>query len=180
MKTYLTAMGRTDRTVEEVDWQAVYTDCLPRVFHFFCYKIGNAQVAEELTSITFEKAWAGRGGFRKERGQASAWLLGIARNVAGDYFRKPSREVPLEEVPGLRAASSLDEDLQRRLDFQSISALLARLPGRERELIALKYGADLTNREIARLTGLSESNVGTILHRVVVKLRGEWEQDHEG
>jgi RNA polymerase sigma-70 factor, ECF subfamily len=54
---------------------------------------------------------------------------------------------------------------------------LVGLPEREQELIALKYGADLTNREIARLTGLSETNVGSILYRVVRKLRQRWEQD---
>jgi RNA polymerase sigma-70 factor, ECF subfamily len=53
-------------------------------------------------------------------------------------------------------------------------ALLATLPPRQRELIAMKYGADMTNRAIARATGLSESNVGTILHRAVEDLRGRW------
>ena len=55
-------------------------------------------------------------------------------------------------------------------------ALLAALPERERELLALKYGADATNRAIATITGLGESNVGTILHRTVVSLRARWDE----
>jgi len=55
-----------------------------------------------------------------------------------------------------------------------LASLLATLPDRERELIALKYGAGLTNRAIARATGLTESNIGTILHRAVTALRGHW------
>jgi len=55
-----------------------------------------------------------------------------------------------------------------------LASLLVTLPDRERELIALKYGAGLTNRAIARATGLSESNIGTILHRAVTALRGHW------
>ncbi|HKC11419.1 MAG TPA: sigma factor-like helix-turn-helix DNA-binding protein, partial [Vicinamibacteria bacterium] len=55
-------------------------------------------------------------------------------------------------------------------------ALLDELPERNRGLLALKYGAGATNRAIARLTGLSESNVGTILHRVVTALRSRWEE----
>jgi RNA polymerase sigma-70 factor, ECF subfamily len=51
---------------------------------------------------------------------------------------------------------------------------MARLPERERELLALKFGAGATNRDIARVTGLSESNVGTILHRTVQALRSQW------
>ena len=65
------------------------------------------------------------------------------------------------------------------MDFQFILENLKQYPERERELIHLKYGAELTNREIAQLTGLSESNVGTILHRVAGKLRMEWEKNHE-
>jgi RNA polymerase sigma-70 factor (ECF subfamily) len=55
-----------------------------------------------------------------------------------------------------------------------LRALLAQLPDRERELISLKYGAGATNRAIAKVTGLSESNVGTIVHRVVEALRRDW------
>jgi RNA polymerase sigma-70 factor (ECF subfamily) len=93
-------------------------------------------------------------------------------------MRKPFHEVALEEIPEIPESHSLDEDLQRRLDFQIVSKILSTFPARDRELISLKYGAELTNREISRLTGLSESNVGTILSRVVAKLRKEWEQDH--
>jgi len=52
--------------------------------------------------------------------------------------------------------------------------LLEGLTDRDRELIALKYGAGLTNRAIAQATGLSESNVGTILYRAVQTLRARW------
>jgi len=156
----------------------VYDAFLPRLFYFFCYKVGDPQVAEELTAVTFEKAWRSRRGFCKDRGQVQAWLFGIARHVAGDYLRKPFREVALDEMPELSDNPSLDEDLQRQLDFQKVSRILSTFPERDRELISLKYGAELTNREIAGLAGLSESNVGTILSRVVSKLRKEWEQDH--
>ena len=59
-------------------------------------------------------------------------------------------------------------------DLARLGALLKQLPQREQELVALKYGAEATNRAIAELTGLSESNVGTILHRVVQTLRRDW------
>ena len=61
-----------------------------------------------------------------------------------------------------------------RSDFERLSRLLAGLPERERELVALKYGSGMTNRAIAKATGLSESNVGTILHRTVGQLRAAW------
>jgi RNA polymerase sigma-70 factor (ECF subfamily) len=179
MKNILTSVADFHPAVEEIDWQEVYDHCLPRVYHFFCYKVGNSVLAEDLSAITFEKAWLSRRNFRKDIGLMPAWLMGIARNVASDHFRKRFREIPLEDESDRSFMPSFDEDLQQKLDFQFILSILAQYPERERELIALKYGAELTNREIARLAGLSETNVGTILHRVVEKLKVEWEKNHE-
>ena len=166
-------MSRTD-----IDWEAVYSTFLPRIFHFFCYKVGDVQVAEDLTSITFEKAWTSRQNFRSELGGVAAWLMGIARHVAVDYYRQPRRNVPLEQEE-MAGAGSPDESVQRMLDFQHIVRQLAAYSPRNQELVALKYGAELTNRQIAQLTGLTESNVGTILHRVIARLRCEMEHEHE-
>ena len=161
--------------LEGVDWEAVYREEMPRVFNYFRYRGLERATAEDLTSATFEKAWRARERYRKDRAAVSTWLLAIGRNVAIDHFRRSRPEVPLvgdaardEETPetaALRAGQS------RRL-----TELMRALPERERELLALKYGADATNRAIATLTGLSESNVGTILHRTVVSLRSRWDE----
>ena len=178
MKNILATLIETNSKVEEINWRDVYNQSLPKIFHYFCYKVGDSIIAEDLSAITFEKAWKSRRNFRKD-GQVQAWLLGIARNVASDHFRKKSKEISLNDMSESDLAFQFDDDIQRKLDFQAILAALAQFPNRERELIAMKYGAELTNREIAHMTGLSESNVGTILHRVVVKLRMEWEKYHE-
>ena len=60
--------------------------------------------------------------------------------------------------------------------FKSVKDTIKRAIDRERELVSLKYGAGLTNRAIARLLGLTESNVGTILHRTVTRLRAGWDE----
>lgn len=158
----------------EIDWDDVYRAELPRVFNYFRYRVGNTATAEDLTSTTFEKAWRARQSYRRERAAAGTWLLSIARNVAIDHFRARRVDVPLDDAPALAHDAGFDADLQRRADQQRLASLLGTLPERERELLALKYGADETNRAIARLTGLSESNVGTILSRTVAKLRAEW------
>ncbi|MCX7855646.1 MAG: RNA polymerase sigma factor [Anaerolineae bacterium] len=161
----------------EVDWEAVYAEYLPRVYNYFRYLIGPSAVAEDLTAAVFEKAWRQRGRYRPERGALSTWLFALAKNVARDHFRRGNREVPLEWAGGLADPDPVEEAVAQQEDWARLAALLARLPSRERELVALKYGADLTNREIARLTGLSETNVGTILHRVVQRLRRAWEEE---
>jgi RNA polymerase sigma-70 factor (ECF subfamily) len=162
---------------EGVDWDAVYREELPRVLNFHRYRVFDRATAEDLTSITFEKAWRARGRYRKDRAAVATWLLSIARNVAIDHFRrvKTRPEVPLEG-DGVPDGFTPEDEAVRREEQRRLETLLAGLPSRERELVALKYGAGATNRAIARLTGLSESNVGTILHRTIGTLRAAWDE----
>jgi RNA polymerase sigma-70 factor (ECF subfamily) len=158
----------------EADWDALYAVELPRIYNFFRYRIGDGADAEDLTSVTFEKAWRARHRFRRDLAGFSTWLIAIARNVAIDHFRRSRDHAPLEAAEHVAGGDDPAEDAARRSDFERLTSLLERLPARERELIALKYGAGLTNRAIARLSGLSESNVGSILHRAIDDLRGRW------
>ena len=164
---------------DEVDWEAIYVELLPRVYNFFRYRVGDNPLAEDLTSATFEKAWRARMRYRRDLGVFSTWIFSIARNVATDHFRTNHPEFPLENAHLEPDPALVEETAQRRHDFARLSMLLAQLPTRERELIAYKYGAELDNRTIARLTHLSESNVGTILNRSVNKLRAAWESENE-
>jgi RNA polymerase sigma-70 factor (ECF subfamily) len=164
--------------VEAVDWDAVYRDELPRVFNYFRYRGFERATAEDLSSATFEKAWRARERYRKDRAAVSTWLLAIARNVAIDHLRRPRREVPIEE-DALRDEATPETAALRAGEVRRLRALLGTLPERERELVALKYGAGATNRAIARITGLGESNVGTILHRTIGGLRARWDEGGE-
>jgi RNA polymerase sigma-70 factor, ECF subfamily len=159
----------------EPDWDQVYAEQLPRVLNFFRYRLGHTTEVEDLTARTFEKAWRARHRYRRDLAGFSTWLLTIARNVAIDHLRARQRYDPLDAAA---AVPSRDHTPEQQAVHQSearrLAALLATLEPRQRELIAMKYGADMTNRAIADATGLSESNVGTILHRAVEMLRGRW------
>jgi len=164
------------RQASEIDWDAAFAEALPRVYNFFRYRVGDGPLAEDLTSVTFEKAWRAREQYRQDRAALGTWLFVVARNVAVDHFRSHRQTVPLEDARDLPGGPTPEDLAVRRSDHERLERLLARRPEREREFLALKYGAEFTNREIARMTGLSESNVGTILHRAVEALRADWEQ----
>jgi RNA polymerase sigma-70 factor (ECF subfamily) len=166
----------------EADWEALYAEQMPRVYNFFRYRVGDGPEAEDLTSATFERAWRSRARYRGDLAGFAAWLFAIARNLAVDHYRARRPHVPLEAAESLAAPGSADRDAAHRSDCERLLVLLSALPDRERELISLKYGAGLTNRALARVTGLGESNVGTILHRTIAGLRERWDrkETHHG
>jgi RNA polymerase sigma-70 factor (ECF subfamily) len=157
-----------------IDWEAVYAEQLPRVYNFLRYRLGNEVVAQDLTSRTFEKAWCDRHRYRRDLAKFSTWLLQIARNVVVDYYRTRHEHSPLEAAAEVPTDGTPEEEAVIRSNYARLSVLTAQLTDRERELLALKYGAGATNRAIAEVTGLTESNVGTILHRSVQILRDKW------
>ena len=158
----------------EPDWEAVYAEQLPRVYNFFRYRFGNTADIEDLTARTFEKAWRARHRYRRDVASFNTWIMSIARNVGTDHLRARRPWVPLDEAVTVAAAGTPEDQATRASDAERLSELLEQLTSRDRELIALKYGAGLTNRAIARASGLSESNVGTILYRAVQTLRARW------
>src|SRR5215470_13993092 len=129
----------------EADWDALYQEQLPRIYNFFRYRVGHGPVAEDLTSLTFEKAWTARRRYRRDLAGFSTWLLAIARNVVVDHSRKQREHVLLDETAFAHGGERPDQAAERHEDEERLSKLLAELPDRERELVALKYGAGLTN-----------------------------------
>ena len=144
-----------------------------RVFRFVLRLVRDEATAEDLISEVFLDVWRQAGRF-EGRAAVSTWLLAIARNVAVDHYRRDRRHEPLEAADAVSGGESPEDLAERRSDIERLGRLLEQLPERERDLVALKYGAGMTNRAIARLTQLTESNVGTILHRTIHGLRDDW------
>jgi RNA polymerase sigma-70 factor (ECF subfamily) len=177
----ISAFGKTklrDRNME-MDWDVLFRENVGPIYNFFRYRVGNDQVAEDLTANTFEKAWRKRKQFQGEDEGAvfAHWLYSIARNVANDYFRKSPSLVALDSIVEQVDGNSVAGEVSQRLEFARLVRFINQLPDRERDIISLKYGANLNNRQIACQMQLSESNVGTILHRTIQRLRRQME-DH--
>ena len=156
---------------DTVDWDEVYGQFLPRIYNFFFYKVGDRPAAEDLTSTTFIEVWRCRHRYSAAKGALSTWIFTIAHRVVAQHYRRRKRDLPLDAAGGLAAEGSVAAQVERRADIARLVERLRLLGERDHDLIALKYGAQLTNRDIAQLVGLSESNVGTILHRLVGRLR---------
>jgi RNA polymerase sigma factor (sigma-70 family) len=148
-------------------FEDLYRRTFPRVYAYVASVLRDRAAAEEITAQAFERAYRRRSSYRPGRGPVEAWLFGIARNAALDELRRRGRRAALEHEVADPAADETDGLLRRA----TVRAALASLDPRERDLIALKFAGGLSNAEIARVLGMSESNAGTRLHRTIEKLR---------
>jgi RNA polymerase sigma-70 factor, ECF subfamily len=149
----------------------LYERTFPRVYAYVASLLRDRSAAEDVTAQAFERAYRKRRTYRPARGSMDAWLFGIARNAALDELRRRKRRAVLEVDPEDTGSLRPDEELELALRREAVRAALASLDGQERDLIALKFAGGLSNGEIARVLRMSESNVGTRLHRTITKLR---------
>lgn len=156
---------------EADSFDALYERAFPRVYAYVASLLRDRSAAEDVTAQAFERAYRKRRGYRPSRGSAEAWLFGIARNAALDELRRRKRRAALEGDVEDVAAPALDDQAETALRREVVRAALAGLDGPDRDLVALKFQGGLSNTEIAASLGISESNVGTKLHRAVTKLR---------
>ena len=161
----------------------LYEQYLPRIFQYVIYRVGDRTTAEDLTSDIFNKALTNFTKYDSGKAAFSTWIFSIARNTLIDYYRGRSRKQKLQkeaEAEVLAFSTSPEEEASRSEEIRKLRECLSLLNPNERELISLKFSSEMTNREISRVTGLSESNVGTILCRAVRKLRDGflgWQHD---
>jgi RNA polymerase sigma-70 factor, ECF subfamily len=149
----------------------LYERTLPRVYAYVASLLRDRSAAEDVTAQAFERAYRKRRTYRAGRGSMDAWLFGIARNAALDELRKRKRRAVLEADPEDSVSPTPEDQAELALRRETVRAALASLDGQERDLIALKFAGGLSNAEIARVFGMSESNAGTRLHRTITKLR---------
>ncbi len=157
----------------------LYEQYLPKVFRYVSYRISDVHTAEDLTSMIFEKALTRFKTFHPEKASFSTWIFSIARNTLVDHYRVHQREqnVPLETTFYVSGEEgNPEEEIVRNEEYRELQECISRLASQEKEIIALKFGAEMTNRQIARTMGLSESNVGVILYRAVRKLRDNFRE----
>lgn len=151
-----------------------YKQFFPRLFAYVYGRIQNAQAAEDIVSEVFERVLLKAHSLRNEEAFGT-WIFTIARNLMASHGRKQARQGSLVDsdlLSTLAASSASVEGLV--LQREEVAAILEHLrtfPQREQEIIALKFDAELSNRQIAKILGISEGNVRVILYRTLRKLR---------
>jgi RNA polymerase sigma factor (sigma-70 family) len=146
-----------------------------RVYSYVAYRLGDGAEAEDVTSEVFERALRYQGSYDESRGRPIPWLLGIARRCVDDALAHgpPASSLDSEEQA---SGQDLEEEAVRRL---ALADALSRLDGRARNLLALRYGADLSAREIAEIVGSKTNAVEVALHRALARLRTDLDEQRD-
>jgi RNA polymerase sigma-70 factor (ECF subfamily) len=169
---FLAAMPFGARDDARVGFEALYRSSRDDVFGYVATLLRDRSAAEDITATAFERAYRKRASFSAKRGSPRAWLFAIARNAALDELRRRGRQASVagEAVQDLEP-EPLEDLAELSARREAVRAALLQLEPRERDLIALKFHGGLTNAEVARVLGTTETNAGTLLHRTVTKLR---------
>jgi RNA polymerase sigma factor (sigma-70 family) len=154
------------------EFERLYAAEAAGLFSFLAYRTGDRALAEDLLADAFERALRSRRRFDRRRGSEKTWLYAIAINVLRDHVRRAAAEGRALGRAGERerAVDDPHERLERR---DLLERALAGLSSEEREAIALRFGADLTVPELAKVLGEPLTTVEGRVYRALRKLRDE-------
>jgi RNA polymerase sigma-70 factor (ECF subfamily) len=144
-----------------------------RVYAYAAYRLGDGPDAEDVTSEVFERALRYRHNYDRSKGEPAAWLLGIAQRCTSAALAARAHDQPRVERDG--ESEGFEDDSIRRL---TLAAALSQLSDRDQELIALRFGADLTAAQIARVLDGKTNAVEVALHRALARLRSILESEN--
>ena len=158
------------------DFESWFHDHREAVYRYVRFRVATREVAEDLTSEVFMKALRSLARYDRARSAPRTWLLRIARNAVTDHLRalrrRGSLHVSLDRVPDLVSKSPTQEE--RVIQEERVQRLLnatATLREADQEILSLRYGAGLGNREIASAMEISSNAVAVRLHRALKRLK---------
>jgi RNA polymerase sigma-70 factor, ECF subfamily len=164
------------------DFLDAYRDHVWHVYGYLAYRLRSRPDAEDLTQLTFERAFKAWDSYDEHKGPLRTWLITIARNTLIDDRRRRNSRPQHAAIRGELAETDAGvvEGPEQRLGIEpELAAALERLSPRERSVVALRFGAELPTREIAEILDLSVANVQQILSRALRRLRTLLEPERE-
>lgn len=151
----------------------LYDLYVKRIYDFIYYRTSHRETAEDLTSVTFTKAFQHIGTYRGKNGLFSSWLYRIARNTVIDHMRTSKKTVDLEAAANAKARDNVAGEAEVKDRLDQVKAYLGTLDDDQREIVVMRLWDELSYAEISALTGKSEGNCKVIFSRVMQKMQKE-------
>ncbi len=148
-----------------------------RVFRYFTIRTAGREDADDMTQQVFVRAYGSLGQYRPQKGSFASWLFSIARNLAIDYYRRQQRSPHMTTIPdGTASTDDVESQAIRGADVSRLMAFISELPADKQELLALRFAADLTIVDIARVTGKKPDATRKQLTRTVQLLEERFDE----
>lgn len=160
-----------------LDLERLFSEHSQALFGFLAYRVGDPTVAEDLLGDTFERAVRSSKRFDARKGSETTWIYTVALNCLRDHLRRTKSErralERAQEFDNVAQDDAFEQYQYRDLLFRG----LATLDAGEREVLALRFGADLRLEDIAKVTGKRQSTVQGRLYAGLRKLREALEHE---
>jgi RNA polymerase sigma-70 factor (ECF subfamily) len=165
----------------DVAFEQLYTAAFPKVFAFIRCQVATIEIAQELVGRVFLKAYQHRTRIPQVGSVSMQWLFRIAHTTLIDYWRVDRRRdavnLPLDEIPEIAGDT---EDPEAAYERKQRSVQLVRIMNdlsiEDRTVLAFKFAAQRTNREIARILNISEGAVSMRLLRALKRVRAQLDE----
>ena len=150
----------------------IYEENFDRIYRYIALKIGDRTEAEDLTQQVFLKAIQSISSYRWKGMPFSSWLYRIAHNQIVDYVRKRSRRptVSLDDTDPAGGESPV-KATEQKMAMEELVAAAEKLTPSQREVISLRFAAQLSIAECARTMGKSEGAIKALQHSAIQALR---------
>jgi RNA polymerase sigma-70 factor, ECF subfamily len=149
----------------------LYDRYLDKIYRFIYYKTFSKEVAEDLTSDVFHKAFVKIASFDETKGIFAPWLYRIARNSVIDYYRTKKSDVSIEDTFDVGVDERTPETLDAIADIGKVTAYLETINAKHREIIMLRVWEGKSYREIAEIIGGTENSAKMTFSRSIRELR---------
>jgi RNA polymerase sigma-70 factor, ECF subfamily len=152
---------------QELDFPALYEQCVDRIYRYHLVRTGDSEVAEDLTAETYRAALEVRGGYQDQEGPPVSWLAGIARRKLVDYLRRGNRGRAQQDRPAQWTVSGRPEasEAMRLLEIAQVAQVLRSMPADRAEAVALHFFAGIEVADVALVMSRSVDVIYKILER---------------
>ncbi|MBI2852164.1 MAG: sigma-70 family RNA polymerase sigma factor [Chloroflexi bacterium] len=150
----------------------LYQEYFKKIYRYTYLRLGQVEQAEDLTQEVFLKALDGISSYRHKGAPFGSWLFRIAHNLIVDHYRKSKKEFIL--FPESTVSDGADDPAgaaEKKMELLEIKHAVGMLPPRQKEIIALRYGAGMSVAETARATGKTVGSVKKLQFEALAKLR---------
>lgn len=166
---------------DEEAFSMLYEEHFDKVFRYMALRVKDRSEAEDMAQQVFVKSFEALPSFKWRGAPFGAWLFSIARNLVVDRGRKAGKQ-PMTSIDDVVILSNenLENIVETKMEMEKVVEASKRLTPSQREVVALRFGAEMSIAETAKIMGKNEGAIKALQHSAVGALRRLLVQENNG